>query len=71
MCGIAGIRKFGGTPITGEEIVLLLCSIEHRGQHATGIALENPDGIHVFKAPEPAWKFTKSEIGRASCRERV
>ena len=61
MCGIAGVRKFGTTPITGEELVLLLCSIEHRGQHATGLALENPDGIHVFKAPEPAWKFTKSD----------
>ena len=61
MCGIAGVRRFGTTPITGEELVLLLCSIEHRGQHATGIALENPDGIHVFKAPEPAWKFTKSK----------
>ena len=61
MCGIAGVRRFGDTPITGEEIVLLLCLIEHRVLHASGIALENPDGLHVYKAAEPAWKFTKSK----------
>lgn len=61
MCGIAGVRRFGKTPITGEELILLLCSIEHRGQHATGVALENPDGIRVFKAATPAWLFTKSK----------
>jgi glucosamine--fructose-6-phosphate aminotransferase (isomerizing) len=61
MCGIAGVRKFGKTPITGEELVLLLCSLEHRGQHATGVALVNPDGIKVLKAPVPAWKFTKED----------
>jgi asparagine synthetase B (glutamine-hydrolysing) len=61
VCGIAGVRKFGTTPITGEEIILLLCAIEHRGQHATGIALEGPQGIVIHKAAEPAWKFTKSQ----------
>ena len=61
MCGLAGIRKFGKTPITGEEMVLLLCNLEHRGQHATGVALVNPDGIRVLKAPLPAWKYTKSK----------
>ena len=59
MCGIAGVRKFGKTPITGEELILLLCAIEHRGLHATGIALVNPNGIQVMKAPLPAWKFTR------------
>jgi asparagine synthetase B (glutamine-hydrolysing) len=62
MCGIAGVRKFGGKiPITGEELILLLCALEHRGSHATGIALYGPDGIHVLKAPKPAWEFTKSK----------
>src|SRR5690242_5627757 len=61
MCGIAGIRRFGKTPIAGEEIVLLLCALEHRGQHATGMALVDPNGIKILKAPLPAWKFTKSE----------
>jgi len=71
MCGIAGVRKFGATPITGEELILLLCSIEHRGQHATGIALEGPDGIFVFKAPEPAWKFTRSKEFEAFLNEHL
>jgi asparagine synthetase B (glutamine-hydrolysing) len=61
VCGIAGVRRFGTTPITGEELVLLLCSIEHRGQHATGIALEDESGVYVYKAPKPAWKFTESQ----------
>jgi asparagine synthetase B (glutamine-hydrolysing) len=60
MCGIAGVRRFGNDPITGEEIAILLCSLEHRGTHATGVALVDPDGIHVLKAPIPAWRFTKS-----------
>lgn len=61
MCGIAGVRKYGDTPITGEEIVILLCALEHRGNHATGVALVNPDGIHVLKAASPALFFTKSD----------
>jgi predicted glutamine amidotransferase len=61
MCGIAGVRKFGKAPITGEEIVLLLCSLEKRGPHATGIALMDSKGISVHKAPQPAWQYTKSK----------
>jgi asparagine synthetase B (glutamine-hydrolysing) len=61
MCGIAGVRRFGKTPITGEELVAMLCALEHRGLHATGLALVNPDGIHVLKAPIPAWKYTRSK----------
>lgn len=61
MCGIAGVRNFGKSEITREEISLLLVAIEHRGLHATGIALENPDGIHIYKAPIPAWQFTRSD----------
>lgn len=61
MCGIAGVRKFGNTPITGEELVLLLCAIEHRGLHATGIALVTDGTVRVMKAAVPAWNFTKSD----------
>jgi predicted glutamine amidotransferase len=62
MCGIAGIRRFGDKPITGEEIVLLLCSIEHRGPHATGVALQQQNGeINIYKQPIPAWDFTLSD----------
>lgn len=63
MCGIAGVRKFGDNPITEEEIITLLCAIEHRGPHATGVALMGTSGeITVCKAPEPAWKFTHGEL---------
>jgi len=62
MCGIAGIRRYGNDPITGEEIILLLTSIEHRGQHATGIALvDAAGGVSVYKDALPAWRFTKSD----------
>lgn len=35
----------------------MLCKLEHRGNHATGIALHNPDGIHIIKNCTPAWSF--------------
>lgn len=59
MCGIAGVRRFGDRPITREEISILLCSLEHRGNHATGIAIVNDGGarISVHKEPTPAWSF--------------
>lgn len=57
MCGIAGIRKYADNPITQEEICTLLCALEHRGNHATGIALQTPDGIKIIKNCTPAWSF--------------
>lgn len=59
MCGLAGVKRFGDTPITEAEISILLCSLENRGNHATGVALQN-DGdatIHVHKKDIPAWSF--------------
>jgi asparagine synthetase B (glutamine-hydrolysing) len=35
----------------------MLCALEHRGNHATGIALLNPDGVHITKNCTPAWSF--------------
>jgi|SRR5882672_2564098 len=61
MCGIAGIKRMGNEPITVEEICILLCSLEHRGNHATGIAVENNGDIHVCKKDVPAWSFTASD----------
>lgn len=62
MCGIAGVRRFGDTPITREEIQILICSLERRGNHASGMAIVNDEGtsIAVHKMPEPAWSFIKS-----------
>lgn len=57
MCGIAGVRRYGEKQITAEEIKVLLCSLEHRGNHATGIALMSAGEIKIMKAPVPAWAF--------------
>lgn len=47
----------GDTPITPEEIKILLCALERRGNHATGIALMTNNEIHVCKDAKPAWAF--------------
>lgn len=61
MCGICGIRRFGNAPITQDQICLLLLSNEHRGNDATGIALQQPDGeIHVWKNNTPAFSFVSA-----------
>lgn len=61
MCGIAGVRRYGATPITHSEITLLLCGLEHRGRDATGMAVLTDGQIHILKAPVPAWQFTKTD----------
>lgn len=58
MCGICGVRRFGPTPITEVQITSLLVANEKRGNHATGLALQQPDGsIQVYKGDTPAWEF--------------
>lgn len=57
MCGIAGIRRYGDSRITPEEVNILLARLEHRGNHATGIALMVNKEVKVIKAPKPAWSF--------------
>jgi len=69
MCGLAGIKRMGIDPITPEEIKILLCSLEHRGSHATGIAIENNGEIAVLKKDVPAWSFTASEACAAFLRD--
>lgn len=62
MCGIAGVRSFDGTPITGEMVCSLLLGIEHRGKDATGIAIMDADGeIHIHKKDDPAWRFVTAK----------
>lgn len=61
MCGIGGIRKFGDTPINATEISTMLCSLEHRGMHATGIALMTDGEIHICKDAKPAWAFVADQ----------
>lgn len=61
MCGICGVRKYGEEPITRDMISQMLLDNEHRGNQATGVAIETTDGeIGVLKDDEPAWKFVTS-----------
>src|SRR5258708_2624424 len=74
MCGICGVRRFGPTPITETQITTLLVSNEKRGNHATGLALQQVDGsIQVFKQDAPAWSFVHrneyEQFIRANLRE--
>lgn len=58
MCGIGGIRRMGERPIAAWQVDMLACSLEHRGNDATGLAVAFRDGrIEVFKDHEPAWRF--------------
>jgi asparagine synthetase B (glutamine-hydrolysing) len=63
MCGIAGIRKYGEKPIEEHMIRLLLTGLEHRGNDASGIAMQNKQGdVFTLKNDVPAWTFTTSKI---------
>ena len=62
MCGISGIRRYGDKPI--EEIMIrsFLLGLEHRGNDATGIAMQRKDGeVLVYKDDIAAWTFVKSK----------
>jgi predicted glutamine amidotransferase len=62
ICGIAGIRKFGDEVINETQIRLFLTGMEHRGNDATGIAMQKKDGeILILKDDIAAWNFTKSK----------
>ena len=61
MCGIAGIRKYGDKPIEEYMIRLLLTGLEHRGNDASGIAMQDKKGnVCTLKSDVPAWTFVKS-----------
>lgn len=59
MCGIAGVKRYGNEPISLAELEVLLCSMEIRGNHASGIAIQNGNDIVIHKMPLPAWNFLK------------
>lgn len=66
MCGICGVRRFGPEPISADQIEILLVENQRRGNHATGLALQQADGsIDVLKAPVPAWEFVATEEYKA------
>lgn len=63
MCGIAGIKRYGQTPIAEYMVRLLLTGLEKRGNDASGIALMNSKGeVHTIKNDVPAWTFVRSRV---------
>jgi asparagine synthetase B (glutamine-hydrolysing) len=58
MCGIGGVVRWGQLPITEEHIRVLLIGNEHRGNDASGIAIQQVDGkIDICKKDRPGWQF--------------
>ena len=59
MCGICGIRRFGDQPLSREMFEILLIENQRRGNHATGVVIQQADGsIDTFKGAVPAWTLT-------------
>ena len=72
MCGIAGFclnpkhqSKVNQVELTAQ----MLLDIEHRGQHATGVAWINPTTGKraITKAPVAASKFITTKAARNAC----
>lgn len=72
MCGISGIRRYGATPIDPISIQLLLTGMEHRGNDATGIVLQQKGGeIVLCKDNVPAWMFVTGKMYEAFIDEHL
>ena len=72
MCGIAGIVKWGNVPISEEQIRMLLVGNEHRGNDASGIAVQQQDGsIAILKRDVPGWKLTASNEYEKFIKDRL
>lgn len=53
-------------PIEPWQVQVLACSLEHRGNDATGLAVQFADGrIEVHKNHEPAWRFLSDDKTKA------
>lgn len=65
MCGISGIKRYGSEPISLAELEVLICSMEIRGNHASGIAIQTGADIVIHKMPVPAWSFIKDPATKA------
>lgn len=65
MCGIAGIRRYGDTPIPGIWVHNLMIHLQNRGSDACGIAIQQADGgIVIHKAPMEPWEMAADETFR-------
>jgi predicted glutamine amidotransferase len=57
MCGIAGLYRFGDTPIRQWQLEMLASSLEYRGNDATGFAIMRMNGtMGWYKLNDPAWR---------------
>ena len=79
MCGIVG---YTGNEQAKDIIINGLKKLEYRGYDSAGIAIRNEDGIVIRKKKgkiavledfikNENFSGTLTQIGRASCRERV
>lgn len=71
MCGIAGVKRYGNEPISMAELEILVCSLEVRGNHATGVAIQNGTDIVIHKQPLPAWNFIKDPATKAFFKDHL
>lgn len=72
MCGIAGIIRYGDTLITEDNIALFLTGNEHRGNDATGIAIQQASGhVYVYKKDVPSWKFVSEDAYAKFIKEHL
>lgn len=61
MCGICGLRRMGDQPLSRVMFEILLIENQKRGNHATGVAIQQADGaVDIYKKDVPAWTITQS-----------
>lgn len=71
MCGIAGVKRYGNEPISVAELEILLCTNEVRGNHASGVAIQNGLDTVIHKMPVPAWSFIKDPATKAFFKDHL
>lgn len=72
MCGIAGVRRLGDKPITEHMIKMFLTGLEHRGNDATGMAIQQANGyINMLKVNVPAWNFIARDDYKQTIKEHL
>lgn len=71
MCGVAGVKRFGETPIPEEVVRVLFAGMEHRGTDASGIATEFNGTVTVLKDDVPAWQFMASHKFKKFIAEKL
>lgn len=72
MCGIAGVVRWGEKPIQEAQVGMLLVGNEHRGNDASGIAIQQVNGtVDIFKKDSPGWVMIGSKEYRDFIKEKL